>query len=94
MRRTAFAVALALGLVIMPVTATRSGLTTFGPGPAAAASPAPTTISGGDPRSAGEGPGLVGTPVVAVGVVVILGVAAALATLAWVRLTGGRPRPG
>jgi hypothetical protein len=60
---------------------------------AIAASPAPTTVAGGDPRSAGEGPGLVGTPVVAIGLVFAIGIGAALVTLAWVRLTGGPGKP-
>jgi hypothetical protein len=60
-------------------------------GVVAAATPEPTQIGGGDPRSAGEGPGLVGAPLVAIGVVIGLGILAALATFLWVRLTGGRP---
>jgi hypothetical protein len=56
---------------------------------ALAATPVPTTVAGGDPRSAGEGPGLVGTPVVAIAAVFGLGIAAAAVTLAYVRLTGG-----
>jgi hypothetical protein len=58
-----------------------------------AATPVPTTVAGGDPRSAGEGPGLVGTPVVAIAIVFGLGIAAAAATLAYVRLTGGPRKP-
>lgn len=58
-----------------------------------AATPVPTTVAGGDPRSAGEGPGLVGTPVVAVAIVFGLGIAAAAVTLAYVRLTGGARKP-
>jgi hypothetical protein len=58
-----------------------------------AATPVPTTVAGGDPRSAGEGPGLVGTPVVAIALVFGLGIAAAAVTLAYVRLTGGPRKP-
>ena len=58
-----------------------------------AATPVPSTIAGGDPRSAGEGPGLVGTPVVAIAIVFGLGIAAAAVTLAYVRLTGGPRKP-
>jgi hypothetical protein len=54
---------------------------------ALAASPTPAT--GGDPRSSGEGPGLVGEPGVAILVVVIIAVTAILVTTAWIRLTGG-----
>jgi hypothetical protein len=60
---------------------------------ALAATPVPTTVSGGDPRSAGEGPGLVGTPVVAIAAVFGLGIAAAAVTIAYVRLTGGARKP-
>jgi hypothetical protein len=76
-RRLAFAGLVALVLLFVLAT------TSF------AATPVPTTVSGGDPRSAGEGPGLVGTPIVAIGLVLGLGIAAAAVTLAWVRLTGG-----
>ena len=62
-------------------------------GTALAATPVPTTVAGGDPRSAGEGPGLVGTPVVAIALVFGLGIAAAAVTLAYVRLTGGPRKP-
>jgi hypothetical protein len=55
------------------------------PGTGAGASPA----AGGDTRSAGEGPGLVGSPLLAVGGVVALGLAAAALTLLYVRATGG-----
>lgn len=60
---------------------------------ALAASPEPTLRPGGDTRTSGGGPGLVGDPVLAilgVGGVAILSVAA---SLAWVRLTGGRRPP-
>jgi hypothetical protein len=54
-----------------------------------AASPSPTAAAGGDPRSAGQGPGLVGDPLLAIGLVVLIGLVSLLATLAWVRATGG-----
>lgn len=54
-----------------------------------AASPTPTAAAGGDPRSAGEGPGLVGDPLLAIAIVVGIGVVAVVATLLWVRATGG-----
>ena len=56
---------------------------------ALAASPSPPA-GGGDPRSAGEGPGLVGDPLYAVLVVVLIAITATVATTVWVRLT--RPR--
>jgi hypothetical protein len=55
-----------------------------------AATPAPTEVIGGDPRSPQEGPGLVGDPVGAVLAVLGLGFVAVVATTAYVRLTGGR----
>ena len=53
-----------------------------------AAEPSPSAI-GGDPRSSGEGPGLVGEPFLALGAVLLIGIVAVVATTAWVRLTGG-----
>jgi hypothetical protein len=55
-----------------------------------AASPSPSTVTGGDPRSSGQGPGLVGDPAVALLAVVAIGVGAVLVTLAYVRLTAPR----
>jgi hypothetical protein len=61
--------------------------------PAGAATPGPTAGAGGDPRSSGQGPGLVGDPLFAVAAVVAIGVAALVLTLAYVRLTArGRAR--
>ena len=59
-------------------------------GPVAAASPSPSGPIGGDPRSPGQGPGLMGDPAFAILAVIAIGVAATLGTLAWVKLTGGR----
>jgi hypothetical protein len=65
----------------------------FRPAPVAAGSPdagpAASAAIGGDTRSAGEGPGLVGSPLLAVGGVLALGLAAAALTLLYVRATGG-----
>ena len=61
--------------------------------PSPGASVAPGDGSGGDTRSAGEGPGLVGAPFLAIGGVVLLGLAAAAATLLYVRATGGPRSP-
>ena len=55
-----------------------------------AASPAPSSAAGGDPRSSGQGPGLVGNPAFAVVVVVAIGVGSVLATLAYLRMTAAR----
>jgi hypothetical protein len=54
---------------------------------ALAASPEPSVAAGGDPRSNGQGPGLVGTPGVAILAVVAIGIAAVVATTIYVRLT-------
>jgi hypothetical protein len=53
--------------------------------------PVPSTL-GGDTRSSGEGPGLVGAPGLAIGGVVLLGLIAVGGTLLYVRLTGGPRR--
>jgi hypothetical protein len=53
----------------------------------------PTPAPGGDPRSPGQGPGLVGQPLVAIGAVVAIGLLALVATLVYVRLTGGPRTP-
>jgi hypothetical protein len=58
--------------------------------PVNAASPTPSGGLGGDPRSSGQGPGLVGDPVVALGVVLAIGLGALVLTLVYVRLTAHR----
>ena len=57
---------------------------------ALAASPAPTAGSGGDPRSSGQGPGLVGDPAFALLAVVVIGIASVAVTFLYVRLTAQR----
>jgi hypothetical protein len=64
-------------------------LALHGPATVRAASPEPSAGAGGDTRSAGEGPGLVGAPGLAIGGVVLLGLVSAGLTLAYIRLTGG-----
>jgi hypothetical protein len=54
-----------------------------------AATPTPAGDAG-DPRSAGQGPGLVGDPLFAVLAVVVIGLTAVLVTTAWIRLTARR----
>jgi hypothetical protein len=54
------------------------------------ASPAPSDMPGGDPRSSGQGPGLVGDPVLAVGAVLAIGLGALVLTLVYVRTTSRR----
>lgn len=55
-----------------------------------AASPIPSGDIGGDPRSPGQGPGLMGDPAFAILAVIAIGLIATVATLAYVKLTGGR----
>jgi hypothetical protein len=50
----------------------------------------PTPAPGGDPRSSGQGPGLVGDPAFAILAVALIAAGAVIATLVYVRLTGGR----
>jgi hypothetical protein len=54
-----------------------------------AASPSPDPIVG-DPRSSGQGPGLVGDPLFALLAVLAIGVGSVVATLVYVRLTARR----
>ena len=66
---------------------------------ALAASPEPSAATGGDPRSNGQGPGIVGTPGLAILGVAAIALLAIVATTTYVRLTGpsaGRSagRPG
>ena len=63
-------------------------------GVALAASPEPTRLPGSDTRSPGEGPGLVGEPVLALVGVLAVATLAVVATLAYVRLTDPRSRRG
>jgi len=56
---------------------------------ALAASPTPPP-AGGDPRSSGQGPGLVGDPLFALAAVIAIGVVSVAATLVYVRLTANR----
>lgn len=59
---------------------------------ALAASPTPAAPPGGDPRSPGEGPGFVGDPAMAIGVVLAIGVASVVLTYLYVLATRGRKR--
>ena len=78
MRRSLAAAVLALWLF---VTATSLAL---------AAEPAASPGTGGDPRSPGQGPGLVGDPLFAIGAVLLVAVTSIVLTVAWVRLTDAR----
>jgi hypothetical protein len=87
-RPLAAAVALVLGLVSLTIGVVWAVLGAA-TATALAASPAPSAAAG-DPRSSGQGPGLVGDPLVAVALVVGIGLLAAALTIGYVRLTGGR----
>ena len=65
------------------------GTELIGAASALAASPSPG-VGVGDPRSSGQGPGLVGDPGLAILVVVAIGLGTVAITLAWVRLTAKR----
>ena len=93
MTRAVAALCLAIGLLLAPLPRTGGGFLDFQPVTAAAATPSPAP-GAGDPRSAGEGPGLVGKPLLAIGAVLGLGLLAVLATVAYVQLTGGPRKPG
>jgi hypothetical protein len=62
-----------------------------------AATAEPSVASGGDPRSNGQGPGLVGTPGLAIAGVILIAILAVALTTLYVRLTdppsAGRQRP-
>jgi hypothetical protein len=57
---------------------------------AVAAEPGATPGTGGDPRSPGQGPGLVGDPLFAIGAVVLVAVTSIVLTFAYVRMTDAR----
>lgn len=59
-------------------------------GTALAASPTPSAVAGGDPRSSGQGPGLVGDPLTAIALVLLIGIGTVVVTTLYVRSTGGR----
>ena len=82
--RLRVALALAIVLLAMAIAAGPVGATSPDPSPPAA---------GGDPRSEGQGPGLVGQPLLAIGGVLGLGLISLVATVAYVRLTDRRAPP-
>jgi hypothetical protein len=69
--------------------ASTAGVVLLLPAVAFAASPSPTAAAGGDPRSSGQGPGLVGDPLWAMAIVAVIAVLSILATVAYVRATHG-----
>ena len=83
-------IALAGWALLLSLAAAVPGImpTPLGPERVYGASPQPSS-GAGDTRSAGEAPSFVGAPLVAIGAVVGLGALAVLATVSYVRLTGG-----
>ncbi|MEA2622637.1 MAG: hypothetical protein QOH61_1547 [Chloroflexota bacterium] len=82
-RSRSFVLVLALALGLLAAVATPVLAASPGPSPAAS----PPIIGTGDPRSDGQGPGLVGSPfAIAIGVV-LLGAIAAGGTLVFLRVT-------
>jgi hypothetical protein len=72
----------ALGAALIALLgATATAVTALG------ATPDATRPVGNDPRSSGEGPGLVGDPLFAIGLVVLIGIGALVLTMAYVRVT-------
>ncbi len=86
-----------LAVAVVVASSIASAGVAWATGLALAASPSPTTgPAAGDPRSAGQGPGLVGDPLLAIGLVLLVAIASLGVTLAYVRLTADRglsPRP-
>ena len=78
MRRALATVIAAIGLLL-----TRAAL-------AVAAESGASPGTGGDPRSPGQGPGLVGDPLFAIVAVLLVAITSVALTLAYVRLTNAR----
>lgn len=82
------AIATVLAAVLAAVLASATWLITAAT--ALADTPVPTQAAVGDPRSSGQGPGLVGDPLIAIAIVVVIALVSLGATLLYVRATGGR----
>jgi hypothetical protein len=82
-------IAMVIGLVALTLGVAWAllGLAT---GSALAATPEPSGVVNGDPRSSGQGPGIVGQPLLAIGLMLAIGIGAAILTTLYVRWTGGR----
>jgi hypothetical protein len=84
-RRRARALALALAIAWMVIVSPAASLAAD-----PAASPDAPMVGTGDTRSEGEGPGLVGSPLLIAAGVVLLGVLTAAGTLVVLRISGTR----
>jgi len=89
-RATLTAGLLLVGLACLAAAVVVMVLPLLAPATALGASPTPSVAPGGDTRSSGEGPGLVGQPLVIALGVVLLGVASASVALVYARLTRSR----
>lgn len=92
-RMTALVIPFLVGLLVAalwagPPVGLASAVEGFGAGVVRAASPTPSPPTG-DPRSPGQGPGFVGEPLVAIGLVLLVGILAVAVTLLYVRLVPG-----
>lgn len=74
-------------LLVLSGTGVALPVSAESPRPSAAETPSPTIIGRGDPRSEGEGAGLVGDPLLVALGVVALGTLASGVTLVFLRLT-------
>jgi hypothetical protein len=84
-RRWPVVLAAAILLATAVTLAVAAPILSASPSPGATATPLPIIVPG-DPRSEGEGPGLVGSPLAVLAGVIVLGVAAAVVTALVVRL--------
>ena len=75
--------------LVLAVAAALLGITGWAALAQVALGASPTPPAGGDPRSSGSGPGLVGDPVTALVIVALIAAASIVATLLYLRLTGG-----
>jgi hypothetical protein len=78
-------VALGLGWALL-----RAVATAVAPAAVLATAPSASPIAGGDTRSGGEGPGLVGSPLSAIVAVLLIALVSIVLSLAYVRLTSRR----
>ena len=89
MRNRRLLVSSVLSALVMLLLVAVPGPRAAGQSPTATAAPAPSgrVVGSGDPRSEGEGPGLVGSPALIALSVIGLGLLAAGGTVLYVRLT-------
>jgi hypothetical protein len=87
--RLLMAMILAAWLVLASMVTGSAASPDVSPAPAATAGPQPTAgiIGSGDPRSNGQGPGLVGSPFAILAGVILLGLITAGGTLLYLRVT-------